>query len=199
MKQLYLSLFLFPALAIAQSNYQKAVDFQEELNAEYANKETSPLTDKNFKHFEGLPFFPIDTQYAVVATLKYTPNDPIFEMETTTDRRPKYQRAAIATFSINGEVYQLNLYRSLGLSKIEKYKDYYFLPFADKTSGDQSYGGGRFLDFYIKEGATEVLINFNLSYNPLCAYNPRYSCPRVPLENIIDVEILAGVKAPEEH
>jgi len=206
MKNFFLLFLLIPVFSIAQSSVpvgksktQIAIDFQEELNAEYANKETSPLTDKDFKHFEGLPFFPIDTQYVVVATLEYTPNDTVFEMETTTERRPKYQRGAIATFSLKGEVYQLNLYRNINLIKKEKYKDYYFLPFADKTSGDQSYGGGRYLDFDIKEGTTEIIINFNLSYNPLCAYNHRYSCPRVPLDNILEVEIFAGVKAPEDH
>ena len=199
MKLLFLSFLLFPLLIIAQSNYQNAINFQEELNAEYADEDDSPLTNKDFKHFKGLPFFPIDTQFAVVAVLEYTPNDSVFEMKTSTARLPKYKRGAIATFTINGEEYQLNLYRNIGLMAKEKYKDYYFLPFADKTSGDQSYGGGRYLDFNIKEGETELLIDFNLSYNPLCAYNDRYSCPKIPLENIIDVEILAGVMAPEEH
>ena len=199
MKLFFLNILLITIISFSQSNYNKALESQKELNKEYANKEHTPLTKKDFKKFKGLPFFPIDTQYAVVATLVYTPDDSIFKMKTTTERLPEYKRAVIATFFINGESYELNLYKSLRLESMEKYKNYYFLPFKDNTCGNESYGGGRFLDFDFEEGTTEIVIDFNMCYNPLCAYNTKYSCPIVPQENFVDVDILAGVKAPENH
>ncbi len=68
-----------------------------------------------------------------------------------------------------------------------------FLPFKDKTSGIETYGGGRCLDLYVtSEG--DCVLNFNLAYNPLCAFDgDKYGCPLPPAENwILDVEIRAG-------
>ncbi|WP_321538818.1 DUF1684 domain-containing protein [Flavobacterium piscinae] len=69
-----------------------------------------------------------------------------------------------------------------------------FLPFTDLTSGIESYGGGRYIDLKIQEGKIWT-IDFNQAYNPYCAYNEKYSCPIVPEENDLKVEIKAGVKA----
>ena len=71
--------------------------------------------------------------------------------------------------------------------------DYLFLPFTDLTSGVDTYGGGRYIDQKIPEG-NSIIIDFNQSYNPYCAYNPRYSCPIPPPENDLLIEIMAGVK-----
>ena len=79
------------------------------------------------------------------------------------------------------------------------YKDHYFLPFKDNTNGGESYGGGRYIDLIIEDLKSEVQVNFNVAYNPYCAYNDKYSCPIVPSENYIDIEINAGVKAPADH
>ena len=68
-----------------------------------------------------------------------------------------------------------------------------FLPFLDATNGVETYGGGRYLDMKVPK-SNEVIIDFNKAYNPYCVYNHEYSCPIVPLENELDVEINAGVK-----
>ncbi|HMK06529.1 MAG TPA: DUF1684 domain-containing protein, partial [Flavobacterium sp.] len=59
--------------------------------------------------------------------------------------------------------------------------------------GKETYIGGRYIDMRFPKGDT-VLIDFNTAYNPYCAYNHKYSCPIVPLENDLKIEILAGVK-----
>jgi uncharacterized protein (DUF1684 family) len=81
---------------------------------------------------------------------------------------------------------------------MRKYKNYLFLPFKDHTNGNGSYGGGRYLDMEVPKG-NEVEIDFNLCYNPYCAYADIFSCPIPPDENHLEVEILAGVKAEEKH
>ena len=94
---------------------------------------------------------------------------------------------------MDGVKLKLNVYRNIDLSKTEEYKDHLFLPFSDLTSGKESYIGGRYIDLKIPKGKT-IAVDFNQAYNPYCAYNHKYSCPLVPLENDLKVEIKAGVK-----
>ncbi|SFU33978.1 hypothetical protein SAMN05216480_101860 [Pustulibacterium marinum] len=167
--------------------------FQAELNEEYKNPDTSPLADKDRKKFVALDFFEIDTTYRVEARFEETPFENSFYMQTTTDRAPEYKRFGIVYFTLKGKEYQLNVYQSQELKLQDEYKDYLFIPFLDDTNGDESYGGGRYLDATIPDG-DKMIIDFNKAYNPYCAYNKKYSCPVVPQENRLDVAIKAGVK-----
>ncbi len=168
--------------------------FQEELNSEYKNPETSPLPDRYRKNFEGLDFFAPDTTYLVVAKFERTQNAIPFMLATTTDRKTEEVLYGIARFKLNGEERELEIYKSLGLIDEEEYKDYLFLPFLDDTNGEETYGGGRYIDLKIPNGDT-ILIDFNKAYNPYCAYNKKYSCPLVPRQNYLKTKVMAGVKA----
>lgn len=170
-------------------------DYQQKLNAQYKDGSRSPLKKKDLKDFKGLNFYPVDSSYIVTAKLTRTPDTPYFEMATTTDRRPLYREYGVLTFSLIGKEHTLTLYRSLEEERDPRYKDYLFLPFTDETSGDGSYGGGRYMDVFestIRPGDI-VTLNFNNTYNPYCAYNEDYSCPRTPRKNHLDIEIKAGV------
>lgn len=171
----------------------KAVKFQRDLNTEYADAKTSPLTTEDLATFKTLDFYPIDENYFVKASFVRTEDEKPFEMQTSTDRRPLYVKYGELSFKIYGKDFKLNVYRNIELSKKEEYKDYLFLPFSDLTSGKESYIGGKYIDFKVPKGDT-IFIDFNTSYNPYCAYNHKYSCPKVPLENDLDIEIKAGVK-----
>jgi uncharacterized protein (DUF1684 family) len=168
-------------------------EFQREINAEYKDATKSPLKEKDIKTFEGLDFFKFDSTYVVTATLKRTPDANPFKMKTTTDRCPEYVKYALITFNLKGKEHQLNIYQNLGLLTKEGYEDYLFLPFLDNTNGDESYGGGRYIDLRIPEDDT-IKIDFNKAYNPYCAYNEKYSCPIVPRENYLPIEVKVGVK-----
>ena len=146
--------------------------------------------------FEGLEFFPIDSLFVVKANLKRTPNTPFFDMKTTTTRVTKERVFGVLTFSINNESYNLNVYQSASDSDAES--DYLFLPFLDTTNGTETYGGGRYIDLTIPEG-NQMIIDFNKSYNPYCAYNEKYSCPIVPRENYLSLKIKAGVKRFKDY
>jgi uncharacterized protein (DUF1684 family) len=167
--------------------------FQKELNVEYADAKTSPLTAEDLAVFKALDFYPINEKFFVTAKFIRTGDEKPFEMKTSTDRKPLYVKYGEAHFTIDGSNYKLNIYRNIELSKKEEYKDYLFLPFSDLTSGKESYIGGKYIDMKTPKGETMV-IDFNTSYNPYCAYNPKYSCPKVPLENDLNIEIKAGVK-----
>ncbi len=171
-------------------------EYQQKLNASYKDASISPLKSVDLKNFKGLDFFPIDSSFIVIATLKKTKNAPVFEMATTTDRKPLYKEFGVLFFKLKGIDCQLTIYQSQDNLKDEKYKNYLFLPFTDETSGNESYGGGRYMDVMSTDITSEntVILNFNNTYNPYCAYNEKYSCPLTPRKNHLDIEIKAGIK-----
>jgi uncharacterized protein len=196
MKTLFLTLIFFLAYqsVILSQDYQKTIiEFQNKLNEEFRNPDESPLTLEDREKFDSLDFFPIDEKFRVVAKFETIENAIPFEMKTTTDRLPVYEIYGVATFNLDDIEYKLNIYQSHSLREKEDYKSYLFLPFTDATNGVETYGGGRFVDLEIPEG-DQILIDFNMAYNPYCAYNHSYSCPIPPEENDLNCEIRAGVR-----
>ncbi len=200
MKTILLFTLLTTALSCAQDKEPILGDteFQKEINAEYKDASTSPLKDKDRKNFKGLEFFRFDSTYVVNSKFEKTPNETPFQMKTTTDRLPVYVKFGIVTFNLKGKEHHLNVYQNQDLMKKEGYEDYLFLPFLDDTNGEESYGGGRYIDLRFPEG-NEIVIDFNKAYNPYCAYNEKYSCPIVPRENYLELKVEAGVKAFDKH
>ncbi|WP_290696773.1 DUF1684 domain-containing protein [Lacinutrix sp.] len=199
-KHILLLVLLVSVLSCAQNKQPLLGDtpYQKEQNAKFKEALKSPLTEKDRKTFRALDFFKFDSTYVVNANFKRTLNETPFEMPTTTDRKPMYVKYGELSFALKGVACKLNIYQNIELVKREGYEDHLFLPFIDETNGEDSYGGGRYLDTSLPEGDTMVL-NFNEAYNPYCAYSPRYSCPVVPLENSLDVRVEAGVKAYGKH
>ena len=70
---------------------------------------------------------------------------------------------------------------------------------SDATSGDESYGGGRFLSISAPDGKGEVVIDFNRSVNPPCAFTPFATCPRPPVQNQLPFKVVAGEKSPSSQ
>lgn len=170
-----------------------AKEFQDNLNKEYASKEESPLMVEDLKTFTGLDFYPISEKFIVEAQFVKASKQKVFKMKTTGARTPEYIKYGELFFKLDDKEYKLNVYQNVELTKKEGYADYLFLPFSDLSCGKESYIGGRYIDMRIPKGNT-VLIDFNKAYNPYCAYNHKYSCPIVPLDNNLETEILAGVK-----
>lgn len=192
MKKLLILLF-FSVFAFAQKDLTSAEKFQMELNQSFLDSLKSPLKKEDLKTFKGLNFFPLNEKFIVEATFIRTKKEKAFGMKTTTSRTPLYVKYGELHFTIGGKNLKLNVYKNIDLSKKLGYEDYLFLPFSDLTCGEESYIGGRYLDMRIQKGK-KWTIDFNKAYNPYCAYNYEYSCPIVPLENDLDIEILAGVK-----
>ncbi len=173
-------------------------EFQYEMNVHYADKKTSPLKKEDRKKFRSLKFFPIDESYRIVADFVRTPYEPIFEMQTSTDRKPLYTQYGIATFTIDEKELSLRVYQNQKLMLDPEYEDYLFIPFNDLTNGNETYDAGRYIDLEITNENT-IVIDFNKAYNPYCAYNEKYSCPIPPRENDLVVEIKAGVLGFDKH
>jgi uncharacterized protein (DUF1684 family) len=205
MKTLFLlSLITIFAISCEQkpketSAYEKEfIAFQDTLNAQYANPKESPLMEKDLPDFKGLDFYPIDKKYRVEATFTKVADTTPFKMKTSTDRAPLYAKYGKVNFTLEGKDIELFVYQSVKYRTIEKYKDELSLPYKDLTSGKTSYGGGRYVDLKIPESNT-IVIDFNKTYNPYCAYNHKYSCVIPPPENFIDLEIKAGTMKYGKH
>src|SRR5690554_844227 len=154
MRNLFLvSLFFFCQLVFSQkeSLISGSAMAQQKLNEEFTNPETTILDADVFKDFKGLEFYPLNPRFIVEADFIRTPGEKPFLMPTTTARLPEYIKYGEAHFKIDGKNFVLNLYRSTQPYSQPGYEDYLFLPFTDYTSGDGSYGGGRYLDQRIPE------------------------------------------------
>jgi uncharacterized protein (DUF1684 family) len=193
-----LLLFISSFSVSAQTDSIQAVaeiaDFQKKLNEEYKTRGESPLDPKDFAKFEGHDFFPADLNYRVQAKLVVTNETPFFGMKTTTSRMAPERIYGYLEFAMAGKEFRLPVYQSKDLMQTTEYADHLFFPFSDETNGKQTYGGGRYIDLKIPKEGDDIIVDFNMAYNPYCAYSSRYSCPIVPAENQMDIEVLAGVK-----
>lgn len=167
--------------------------YHDSLDQAFQNPELSPLRPDDLETFTGLDYFPINLDYYIKAKFIRTPNQPAFKMPTTTSELKTYEKYGELHFSVYGEAVTLDLFQSHELRETEKYKNYLFLPFRDETNGEETYGGGRYLEMWIPD-SDSVIIDFNKAYNPYCVYNITYSCPLVPRQNWMDVPVYAGVK-----
>ena len=182
-----------PKLQSNSATIASILEFQEELNQEYKDPDTSPLPDRYRKNFEGLDFFEPNENYVVNAFLERTPNAEPLYLETNTDRKSLEKPFGILHFTLNNVQHQLTVYQSMELLEEEGYESYLFLPFLDETNGSETYGGGRYIDLNIPEGDS-LELDFNRAYNPYCVYNKKYSCPLVPRQNYLKTKVRAGVK-----
>ena len=155
------------------------------------------LNAEEISEFEGLDYFEFTSTFQIEATFTKKKGRR-FKMPTSTDRLPVYRRYGLIQFTINDSLYELEVYQNMAIRKEKGFKDYLFIPFRDNTSRNETYGGGRYLDVRIPEGKT-LLLDFNLAYNPYCAYSYRYSCPIPPKVNTLNVSIQAGEKIPFGH
>lgn len=182
----------------AQSTYKDSVQQLRIMHtSELLDPEKNMLSDEEKDHFQGLDYFLINESAIIEARFEYNKGKK-FKMLTSTDRTPVYRRYGYVYFKWNNEPCTLTVYQNLELSKKDGYKDYLFIPFRDETSGEETYGGGRYLDLK-KTDSSFFVLDFNLAYNPYCAYSIRYSCPVPPEENTLHVEIEAGEKTPIGH
>ena len=172
--------------------------FQTELNNAYLDLNESPLSKEDLAKFKGHAFFPVNLNYRVTAKVERITDAKEVTFPTTSGKFKQYIPYLKLSFFILKKQQVLYAYKSVALMNKEEYKDYLFLPFADKTNGFSSYGGGRYID--LKEVPGDFLIiDFNQCYNPYCAYSNAYNCPIPPEINRLKIEIPAGVKAPAGH
>ena len=140
-------------------------------------------------------FFKPDETYQLKATFVKLQDSTGFIMKTSGTKDQKFFRYGRVSFRLNGADVSLTVYQNEQLMKDTAYENYLFVPFTDLTSGEESYGGGRYLDLEMNSIKSDfILIDFNKAYNPYCAYASGYNCPIPPRENDLPIAIRAGEK-----
>lgn len=203
MNRMSLLFFVFGVMMFvntnAQSTYVKhLVHHRDSINHHFADPKTSILDSALIPTFDHLPFFEIDSTYRVEASFKKAKKRRTVVMKTSTDRMAEYLVYGSISFELKGEKCKLTVYRNKAHTTHPLYKDYLFLPFTDMSTGDESYGTGRYLDLKISD-LENLVLDFNFCYAPYCAYSDRYSCPVPPSNNHINVKVLAGATGVFAH
>ena len=201
MRPIFISLAtLISYCSFAQTDYSNMIQgYRDSIDREFSDPELSILEEGDLKGFKGLEYFPISEEFLITASAEWIKEGKVFEMATSTERRPKYQPVVKLRFLFNGKNQELTAYKSVKLNQDKDYVNYLFLPFTDETNGDKSYGGGRYLEVDASTITDVLQIDFNKCYNPYCAYNGKYSCPVPPKENNLNVKIEAGVQSYDNH
>jgi len=159
-------------------------DFRAEKDAFFKHDMQSPLTREQKKAFTGLSYFPEAPELRLVVAVEPAETQETVQMQTSTGAVQPYQKYGRFKFTVEGQEAELTIYSG----------DYgYFLPFADALAGSETYGAGRYLEPE-PQGEGKFLVDFNVAYNPYCAYNQNFSCPIPPKENRLKVAIRAGEK-----
>ena len=158
------------------------------------NSEGSPFAHDIYS-YKGLEYFPPDEKFKVVA--RYQPYTGIekVSLPTSDNLTREYYKYGYAEFELGGVNNKLLIFQPVtenmdagGL----------FLGFGDATSANETYGAGRYLDIKHNGGKT-ITLDFNLAYNPYCAYSDAYSCPIPPRENFLSIPVYAGEKDYKRH
>lgn len=136
--------------------------------------------------FAGLEHFPVDPSFRITAAFEPYPEPREVAIPTVIGEPSMMLAPGLLRFEVDGEQVSLEPY----ISGPEN-RDL-FLVFRDATSGDTTYGAGRFLNAELVEGSTDVVLDFNLATNPPCAFTPFATCPLPTPENTLFVAIEAG-------
>jgi uncharacterized protein (DUF1684 family) len=175
------------------SDWKAAIRNDREAKDEYFRTDPhSPIPPDERDAFDGLAYYPIDRSYRFELDLsEYDDKEPV-TVGTSSGGEQEYLRWGAFRFEIDGDEITLDAYKS------DPDDDRLWVPFRDATSGEETYGAGRYLDLeadtHLTDDGTWIL-DFNEAYNPTCAYSDRYECPLPPTENWLDVPIEAGEKA----
>ena len=169
--------------------------FRADRNKQYREDPASPIPADKKDVLLPLRYYPPDPSYAVPAVLDIFPGErQKLEVPTSTGVPRREELVGRLTFTLQGQKLTLNAFVEEGTQTIDEL----FVPFRDLTAGTETYPAGRYLN--LKPTVTGVYtIDFNMAYNPYCAYNNAYECPLPPPENRLKVAIKAGEKMPAGH
>ena len=193
MNKIILLISIFLTFHTTAQTYQEFITkHRQDYKNEFLKSANSPLKQADLAY---LDFYKIDSSFRVKCKFTQTVDKATFTIPTSDGKQKEYFKYGIVTFTVKGQVQQLNVYRSLALMRMPQYKNYLFIPFKDQTNAKETYGGGRYLDIETTDIQEDVVIlDFNKAYNPYCAFGDGFSCPIPPKENHLKIGIEAGEK-----
>jgi uncharacterized protein (DUF1684 family) len=159
-------------------------DFRAEKDDFFGKNPQSPLAPEQRKDFKGLNYFPENESLRLEVQVEEFAQKPSFEMQTSTGDVRIYEKFGKFKFTVDNQETELTIYQN---------EHGFFLPFVDSLANTETYPAGRYLEPEPLAG-NRFFVDFNLAYNPYCAYNEKWSCPITPFENRLKVPIRAGEK-----
>jgi len=153
----------------------------------FKNDKDSPVPADKKASLLPLVYYPIDESYAVPASLIPAADRTRIQVPTSTGKIRDIERVGTLKFSLKGQPMQLTAFIEVDQPQANRL----FVPFADETSGKETYAAGRYMELDPTPTGIYV-VDFNVAYNPYCYYSPEYDCPYPPKENRLAVPILAG-------
>jgi len=170
---------------------QRVLKWRKERDVFFKSHQRSPLLPQDKKNFNGLKYYPFDPQYVFsgeIERFNFHINNPKYYATFLTNKgtNKRYIRYGKFHFQLAGKEYTIEIYKSI-------LSDTLFIPFKDKTNEKETYEGGRYIDAEILPDYKMVL-DFNMAYQPSCAYNEKFVCALPPRENMLDIDIQAGEK-----
>jgi len=178
---------------IPDADYRKRLEIERrEKDAFFKEDPHSPIPWALREKFTGLAYYPPNPKYRLrVKLVRYPKPGPVV-LATSKGVPRDMLKWGYFEFTIDGQARRLQAYKSLPQPG-EREEDSLFVPFRDATSGKETYGAARYLDLPLSR-TDEYVLDFNLAYNPYCAYSDDYVCPFPPRENWLDIRIEAGEK-----
>ena len=182
-------------MSISNEEYIKAVNSFRRQKDTMFGTHNGPLTHEQIEQpFEGLKYFPPNPKYRINVRIDKFPKITTIEMATNRGEVRIHNVYGTVKFTIDRNQYQLYVYTT------DDNPEYYFIPFTDSTSGTETYGAGRYAELEEDhEHSGNYILDFNMAYNPYCAYIYNWVCPNPPKENRCKVRIEAGEKIFREH
>jgi len=170
---------------------EQVLTWRKERDEFFKSHQRSPLTPQEKKNFKGLKYYPFDSKYVFYGPIEryiLHINNPQYYATFITNKgiNKRYIRYGKFHFVLDKKGYIIEIYKSI-------LSDFLFIPFKDKTNEKETYEGGRYIDAEILPDYKMVL-DFNLVYNPSCAYNEKFVCVLPPKENMLGMKIQAGEK-----
>jgi uncharacterized protein (DUF1684 family) len=180
-------------------------DYAKAVEASRADKDRQFLVDPDSpipaglrNAFRGLQYWPLDPRFRLAGPLEVFESQERFTIVTTAGQSRPCERYGRLSFELQGVPLRLTVYRLLDGRRTGTAADL-FVPFMDATTGKETYPAGRYVNLE-EEGRGRYVLDFNLAYNPSCAYGApeRFQCPRTPAENRLPVAIQAGERGWQE-
>ncbi len=164
---------------------------RDEINEYMKENPNSPFNAKTKVEFHTLNYFDVDPAFKFQSKLlEYTNKDTIKIYGTKGEERSAVKFGYVE-INYKNNSYKINVYEGVSRSG----EKYYSIWFTDKTTNDETYGVGRYLNFEKSDNPDEIYtIDFNYAYNPYCAYSKEYSCAIPTKEDHINLAITAGEK-----
>ncbi len=171
--------------------YKEEIEKEREVKDRFMRTSAESPFAKSKETYSGLKYYPPDIRYRVLADLQPIQQKKVVVLSTNDGKEQRYIEYAYAVFKLEGVTNKLLILEILDMGP---FKGKLFLAFGDATSAVETYGAGRYLDVTKTPGSSTIKLDFNLAYNPYCAYDNTYSCPFPPSQNLLKMAIKAGEK-----